>query len=111
MFRIRLKEVREKANMSQKELADKLSVSQSTVGNWESGMREPNFDTIKKIAEFFDVTVDYLLGRTDDPKYSNPLDKELEGVDFALWGEIKDLNDAQKQDILDYIRFKKSQSR
>ena len=40
---------------------------------------------------------------------SSELDQQLEGIDFALFGEVKDLTDEQKQDILDYIRFKKAQ--
>ena len=65
MFRVRLKELREDMGISQYEFADRLGVAQSTVGGWESGKREPNFDTMQKIANFFGVTVDYLLGRTD----------------------------------------------
>ena len=49
--------------MSQREFAKAFGVSQSAIGNWESGAREPNFDTIQRIAEFFNVSVDYLLGR------------------------------------------------
>ena len=37
------------------------------------------------------------------------LDEQLEGVEFALWGEVQDLSDEEKQDILDFIKFKKSQ--
>lgn len=63
MFRIRLKELRERAGYSQYSFADKFGVAQSTVGSWEAGKREPNFDTMKRLADFFCVSVDYLLGR------------------------------------------------
>lgn len=62
-FALKLKELRENAHLSQKALSLKLGVSQSTVGMWESGRREPSFDTAKKIADFFGVTTDCLLGR------------------------------------------------
>lgn len=62
MFRIMLKELREQKKLSQYKLADALGVAQSTVGMWESGKREPDFDTIKKLAEFFGVSIDHILG-------------------------------------------------
>lgn len=62
-FQIRLKELRENGKMSQYAFAKKFGVAQSTVGGWEAGVREPNFETMQRIAEFFNVTVDYLLGR------------------------------------------------
>lgn len=63
MFRLRIKDLREAKGLSQSAFAKDFGVAQSTVGNWESGTREPNVDTIQKIADYFGVTVDYLLGR------------------------------------------------
>lgn len=65
MFSLKLKSLREEAGYSQARLAAKLGVSQSTVGGWESGTREPSFKTLMGIADLFGVSVDYLLGRTD----------------------------------------------
>lgn len=65
MFSLKLKSLREEAGYSQARLAAKLGVSQSTVGGWESGTREPSFKTLMGIADLFVVSVDYLLGRTD----------------------------------------------
>lgn len=63
MFSIRLKELREKNGYkSQQAFADAFGVAQSTVGGWESGKREPNLETTKRIAAFFNVSIDYLLG-------------------------------------------------
>lgn len=72
MFQIRLKELREEMGISQYEFARRLGVAQSTVGGWESGKREPSFDTLKKIAEFFNTSVDYLLGRTNQRNPNKP---------------------------------------
>jgi transcriptional regulator with XRE-family HTH domain len=54
--------------ISQTEAAKRLGIVRTTYSNYEAGNREPDVDTIKKMAEFFEVSVDYLLGRTDDPK-------------------------------------------
>lgn len=44
-----------------------------------------------------------------EPAKEPTLDEQLEGIEFALWGEIKELDDDAKQDILDFVRFKKEQ--
>lgn len=59
-------------------------------------------------AEYFNVSTDFLLGISNESQ-SDEINKELQGIDFALYGETKDLTDAEKQDILSYIKFKKSQ--
>lgn len=66
IFRFRIRELRESSGYkSQQSFADAFGIAQSTVGNWEAGKREPNYDTTIRLADFFDVSVDYLLGRTD----------------------------------------------
>lgn len=77
MFQIRLKELRENSGLSQYKFADRFGVAQSTVGSWEAGKREPNFETMQRLADFFGVSVDYLLGREEQdgsgpPAPSNP---------------------------------------
>ena len=67
MFQIRLKKLREEKNMSQYVFAKDFGIAQSTVGGWESGKREPNFETVQKLADYFNVSVDYLLGRDEVP--------------------------------------------
>jgi len=65
LFRFRLKELREEKNISRSDLAEILGVSTQTIANYENGHREPNFDTLLKIADYFNVTVDYLIGRSE----------------------------------------------
>ncbi|HHV79055.1 MAG TPA: helix-turn-helix transcriptional regulator [Firmicutes bacterium] len=74
-FASRLKELREAKGFSQRELAKLLVIAPSTLAMYELGQREPDFEIATKIADFFDVSVDYLLGRTDDPR---PLRKQIE---------------------------------
>lgn len=61
----RLSELRMESNLSRAQLAEKLSVSIRLISYWENGQRECDFDMLLKIAEFFSVSVDYLLGRND----------------------------------------------
>jgi len=66
----RIKELRNKKGISQAKLAEYLQIAQNTLSYWEQGKYEPDQSTLKKIADFFDVSVDYLLERTDDPQLS-----------------------------------------
>ena len=65
MFKKRLKELRNEKELTQEELAKELGVNRGTLAKWENGTRETNFAMLVKIATFFGVTTDYLLGRTD----------------------------------------------
>jgi transcriptional regulator with XRE-family HTH domain len=69
VFGKRLAELRAKMGISQYELAQRLHFSRGQIANYEQGTREPDFQTLVKIADFFDVSLDYLLGRT---KYGEP---------------------------------------
>lgn len=60
-----LRSLRTRNHMTQKELADVLDVSESTVGMYERGQREPAFEMLETIADYFNVDMDYLTGRSD----------------------------------------------
>jgi transcriptional regulator with XRE-family HTH domain len=63
MFAQRLKQLRADRKINQIELAQKMGVTQGTVGKWETGRRIPDTEMLVKLADFFDVTLDYLFGR------------------------------------------------
>lgn len=107
MFALKLKELRENLGLSQRALAVKLGVSQSTVGMWESSQREPNFKTIEELANFFDVTTDYLLGRTDNKKTVVDDDIGYDDFTYAMHNESKELTDEDKEMLLDMARMLK----
>ena len=65
IFAQRLLELRKEKGISQAELAKQLQVSYSVVCYWETDRSEPTAPNLVKIADYFDVTVDYLLGRVD----------------------------------------------
>lgn len=68
-FNERLKELRERRGLSQVALADKLGVSKSAVSMYERGERNPDFETLEIIADFFNVDMNYLLGKDDGSTY------------------------------------------
>lgn len=65
---MRLKELRKKKGVSQLRMATDLNTTQNTISRYETGEREPGIDELIKIADYFNVSVDYLIGRTENPK-------------------------------------------
>jgi len=65
---MRLKQLRENKGISQLKLAMDLSVNQNSISRYETGAREAGYDMLIKFADYFNVSVDYLLERTDDPR-------------------------------------------
>lgn len=75
-FNIKLRNLIEEKNLTQKQVAKELNIAPSTMGGYVQGKSEPDFDTLKKIAEYFNVTTDYLLDVTDK-KANNPLEDDI----------------------------------
>lgn len=67
MFAKRIKKFRQNANLTQQQLAEKLGITQATITKYETGKAEPGRDVLIKMAECFNCTTDYLLGRTNHP--------------------------------------------
>ena len=65
---MRLKEIRKARGISQLKLAMDLNTNQNTISRYETGEREPCLNELIKLAEYFNVSLDYLLERTDNPK-------------------------------------------
>lgn len=65
LFNEKLKELRISKGLSQTELAKNLNVSQRSISSWETGFRQPDFETLVILADYFAVTTDYILGLED----------------------------------------------
>jgi transcriptional regulator with XRE-family HTH domain len=65
-FHERLKELRKKNNLTQTELSEAMHTTKGTVSIWERGVRKPDFVMFEQLADYFDVSLDYLLGNSDD---------------------------------------------
>ena len=84
MISQRLKELRKEKGITQKQFSEIFQVASGTIAMWEIGKRQPDIQMIDRIASYFDVSVDYLLGKTD---IKNPLPRNMypiEEVDFIV---------------------------
>lgn len=77
-FGSRLKYLREANNLSQKELSDKLNIGNVTISQYENNVRRPDIATLDLIAKFFNVSTDFLLGRTTDTQLNAKDEKDIE---------------------------------
>lgn len=85
----RLKELRKSRNLTQAELAKILGIAQPTLSGWENDKFQIDDDIKTKIADYFGVTVDYLLGREDITKLSNYLRPVIENKKIPIIGTVK----------------------
>lgn len=84
----RLKELRNEKHLTLKELGKEINLAESTLSLYENGLREPDFATLKKLADFFNVTIDYLLGRTCHLKNISSADLGNSFIKVPVYGEI-----------------------
>lgn len=93
MFSVRLKELREAYKLNQTELGEILGVTNQTVSNWENGNIASSIEMVEKIANYFKVSVDYLLFRTDSLtiKVNNLTLEQIAHVQ-SIVNDIEELN-------------------
>lgn len=98
-FNERMKEIRKEKNITLEDLAKVLNTTKSTLSRYENNLRVPNADFIKQLAEYFNVSIDYLLGNTDNPKAksSNPelSKKDEKDIQKALNETLEKLEGSQ----------------
>lgn len=116
---IRLRQLRLQKKLTCENLAEILGTGKSTVSKWENNLLEPDNEMIKIISDFFDVSTDYLLGKTEDPRpfpvndtrsieerWNDPKNEFL----YAMYGEVQDLTDEQKEELLNFVDYLKSKA-
>ncbi len=98
----RIKKLREQNKISQKDFAQKIKVSNVVLSRYESDERRPDYETLERIADYFEVSVDYLLGRTDIKSVKNIIiDKDFEAFanDPELQKWYKELPESKEEDL------------
>ncbi len=99
MKNVHLENLRKKIGLTQTELADKIGMAQSSYSHIEIGRSKPNLETLTKLADFYKVPIDAIVGRNflniDFGKFSD--------LHFELVSRISDLNEAECQKLLGYL--------
>ena len=90
-FSERLKELRKQAHLTQVELANKLGIVQSSYADWERGKKKPTQDNLVKIAQVLNVSVDYLVGNSEEKA------DELDNIELLFRMNSKGLTEEEKE--------------
>lgn len=105
----RLINLRKSKKMTQEEFAKAIGITRSSYSQYELGNREPDYDILDKIAKFYDVTVDYLLGRIDESTGMGVIDsdnnaKKILARPHLHWDDIP-LTDEDLKPVLDLLEM------
>ena len=101
LFGERLKNLREQKNITREELAKDTCVSYWALSKYETNDREPDFETLKRFASYFEVSVDYLLGRTN-------IKSPIETIAFHRTDDpMSDLPEDARKSVEEFIAFVK----
>lgn len=92
-----------------KEAARQLDIPYTTYVNYEKGTREPNSEMLKTLADFFEVTIDYLVCRDNVNTQCDTLSTPDEDLKFALWGgDCDEITNEMLNDVKKYAEFVRS---
>lgn len=100
----KIAELRNRRGLSQYQLAKMLNVATSTLGMYETNKRKPNVEMLEKIADVFDVTTDYLLGR-DKADTKNPQNDLSRNQKLVAYSIDPDISDEERQDIINLVKI------
>ena len=108
-FKTRLKQLRNERGISQRQLAEFLKVAPSTISMYENGQREPNFEVLESLADFFNVDLNYLLGKTNKTTKIILDSESSKGIKIPVLGTVPaGIPITAVEDILDYEEIPKS---
>lgn len=99
-MKLNIKEFREELGFTQKELAEKIGNVQRNISNWENGTSEPDCETIVKLAEILEVSIDELFGKDSVNINRQP----LAGVELAILKFARQLTEPQKYALLQFLK-------
>lgn len=109
-FGDRLKQLRNEKNITQSEIANVLNVSRATIAGYETKGKQPDFEKLKRLSTYFNVSIDYLLCNTDikNPYHSDKKsEKDLNPETAKLLKKISSLSEESKKDLEKQIELLK----
>lgn len=106
-FSERLKNLRKQAHLTQTDVAEKLGISQQAYASWERGIKKPTQDNLVKIAQILNVSIDYLVGNSDE----SVKEDELDNVELLFRMNSKGLSEEEKvifkKELIEFMEKRK----
>lgn len=104
-FAERLKALRKQVKLTQAQIAEKLDISQQTYASWERGVKKPTQENLVKIAQVLNVSVDYLVGNSEEKS------DELDNIELLFRMNSKGLTDEEKEifkkELIEFMEIRK----
>lgn len=101
MFGTRLHTLRKERKLRQEDMAKQLGIARTTYAMYEQGKREPDYNTLIKLATFFEVSIDYLLGTTEIKQVTDIQDPEL----YQWFKDIKNATPQKREELKKFWEF------
>lgn len=101
MFGTRLHTLRKERKLRQEDMAKQLGIARTTYAMYEQGNREPDYNTLIKLATFFEVSIDYLLGTTEIRQVTDLQDPEL----HQWFEDIKNATPQKREELKNFWEF------
>lgn len=95
----KIKKLRQRENIQQNDFAKKIGVSNVVLSRYESGERKPDYEVLQKIASYFDVSTDYLLGQSDNPRMTAEEEFQAFANDPELGRWYRELPESNEEDL------------
>ncbi|MRG86969.1 helix-turn-helix domain-containing protein [Salinibacillus xinjiangensis] len=111
----KIKELREKKRITQKELAERVNKSPQVISNWERSYTDPDYEDVSKLAEALECTADYLLGKSESPTYNENVDNKTKIINKIsdefpdadlMFNDLANMSAEQLEEVYDFIKFK-----
>lgn len=102
----RITQLREQHKIKQADLAKHMGISQGTLSNWETGKHEPGNDHLQKLADYFGVSIDYLMERTVDPR-----PPQLQGALPETFIDLSDLPPTELEQVRKFVEYLRATSK
>jgi len=104
-FSERLKDLRKQAGLTQVDVAEKLGISQPAYASWERGVKKPTQENLVKIAQILNVSVDYLVGNSEE------ITDELDNIELLFRMNLKGLTEKEKEtfrkELIEFLEDRK----
>lgn len=116
MFSERLKQTRKIKNLKQKDVAQSLCLDRSTYAGYETGKNKPSFEKLIELGDLFNVSIDYLLGRTDNPlilKITYDIEEDFDlytlkvAEDLSAFSKYMNMETEDKKAVIEFIEARK----
>ena len=92
-------------SLSINKVAREANISPGLIGDYKNGNKTPSANNLMKLSDYFNVTIDYLLGKTKKDDFIEDGDFNINEIKFAMYGEVREFSEEDKKDVLEAVKL------